>query len=278
MNPIRRLSVLLCAVPLLLCACVATPPATSASKMPAASVEPTVPPPSLVASAAGTASVGPTAAVEATSEPRVPVLDVSGYLGQPIRRAKMPTNAVALTLDDGPSGETSAVLGVLERYSARVTFFYVGNRVARWRRLMPRVRADSCEIGNHTYDHEEIRGVSRSQVLREVDRGQAVIGQYTGVTPVLMRPPTGHFDETSLEAVNSRHLVLALWSLHGQDTGSGTHAETIARGIIGSTRGGDVILLHETNPETVKALPVIIEGLKRKGLHLVTMSELLGAH
>ena len=97
----------------------------------------------------------------------------------------------------------------------------------------------------------------------------------TGRRPVFVRPPVGHWDPDALRAITARGLIMALWSVHGQDTGRGTHADRIARGVLAHARGGDIILLHETNPETVAALPSIIEGLRAEGLQPVTLAELL---
>jgi peptidoglycan/xylan/chitin deacetylase (PgdA/CDA1 family) len=224
-----------------------------------------------------TASPKPAPVAAVATAPVRPRLDTSRYMGKPVKRSRAQTTAVAITLDDGPSSNLGLVLSILREHDARVTFFFVGNRTPRFRRRMPDVIALGCEVGNHTWDHEEVEGESRARILDSVDRAQAELTTDTGVAPVLMRPPAGHWDERALEAVNSRGLVMALWSLHGQDTGEGTHSEKIARDVIRSARGGDVILLHETNIETVNALPAIIDGLRKKGLHLVTMSELLAA-
>jgi peptidoglycan-N-acetylglucosamine deacetylase len=202
-------------------------------------------------------------------------IDGRTLLGGPLTRGARGARTVAITLDDGPSKNSAEVLSIFRRYGLRCTFFYVGNRTPRYRGLVRAAYDEGFEIGDHTWDHQELKNESRAFDLAEIDRCQTQLQGLTGHRPLFVRPPSGHWDRTGLDAISARRLVMALWSLHGHDTGPGTHAGTIARGVLDSASGGDVILLHETNPETVKALPAIIEGLRAKGLTPVTLSELL---
>jgi peptidoglycan-N-acetylglucosamine deacetylase len=229
---------------------------------------------SRVASLAASAVADALAAAEPTGTPVVQ-LDPAPFLGRPVLRGPATTDAVAITMDDGPSKNTAAVLSIFRRKGARCTFFYIGNRIPRYRALMRGVAASGFEVGDHTWDHQEVKRESRAFDLSEIDRGREEIARETGIPPVFFRPPAGHYDATGLRAVADRGMVMMLWSLHGHDTGPGTHAEVIARGVLASVRPGDVILLHETNSETVRALPLILDGLRAKRLRPVTLSELL---
>lgn len=227
-----------------------------------------------VRAAEAAASAMTSASVRPTGSPAAEI-DPAPFLGRPLKRAPFATRKVALTLDDGPSRNTAEVLSIFERLNARCTFFFVGGRVRGYRSVAKQAYETGFEIGNHTWDHQEIHETPLAFDLKEIDRCQAELVEVTGHEAVFVRPPTGHWDDATLRATGERGMVLALWSLHGQDTGPGTHARTITSGVLRSARGGDVILLHETNPETVKALPAIIEGLRAKGLEPVTLSELL---
>jgi peptidoglycan/xylan/chitin deacetylase (PgdA/CDA1 family) len=226
-------------------------------------------------------SVGMAAlAASAASEPARPAMpapevDLRAFFGRPLRRAPDRPRKVAITLDDGPSAHTAAILEAFRHASASATFFFVGNRTPRYAAVAREAVRSGFEVEDHTWDHEEIKGVGVDATLKEIDRAQEELTRDTGHTPVFVRPPAGHWDDAAMRAITERGMVMALWSLHGQDTGPGTHAATIAHNVVASAQAGDIILLHETNPETVQALPEIIAGLRRKGLEPVTLLELL---
>jgi peptidoglycan/xylan/chitin deacetylase (PgdA/CDA1 family) len=232
------------------------------------------PPVSRVASAACAAAASTVGSGSAEASGHASPIDPAPFLGKVLKRAPWKTDEVAITMDDGTSHNTREVVRIFQEHGAKATFFYVGKRMG-YPGLVREVYDAGFEIGNHTWDHEEIKGVGAKQVMSEADRCDEWLRSITGTGSVFVRPPAGHYDDTTLQALTERGYILTLWSLHGHDTGAGTRAETIARGVVGSARGGDIILLHETNDETVKALPAILEGLQRKGLKPVTLTELL---
>jgi peptidoglycan-N-acetylglucosamine deacetylase len=220
------------------------------------------------------ATASPSLSAEASTATPAAQIDPGPLLGKPLKHGKSGTRKIAITMDDGTAKNSGKVMDIFERYGVRCTFFYVGKRMGH-PKIVERAYAEGFEIGDHTWDHQEIKGRSLAFDLSEIDRGARRIAAITGRKPIFVRPPAGHWDKTTLRAITKRRMVMALWNLHGHDTGAGTKAATIARDVVRSARGGDIILLHETNPETVKALPSIIRGLQRKGFKLVTLSGLL---
>lgn len=69
---------------------------------------------------------------------------------------------VALTFDDGPrSSTTGPLLDGLALREAPATFFLVGSRIPGNEELVRRMAAEGHQIGIHTYDHVELKGLSR---------------------------------------------------------------------------------------------------------------------
>ena len=81
-----------------------------------------------------------------------------------------------------------------------------------------------------------------------------------------------------MDAVASARMVPVLWDADGDDWAPGISAAEISRRILAGVRPGSIILLHDgggPRNQTVKAIPLILKGLKKRGLKPVTVSELL---
>jgi peptidoglycan/xylan/chitin deacetylase (PgdA/CDA1 family) len=181
-------------------------------------------------------------------------------------------NEVALTFDDGPSAaQTPAILETLERLGARATFFEEGRHVAGRGALMRQILAFGDEIGNHSFHHPVDPGEA------ELASTQAAIREATGFTPCLFRPPYGELNRTEKEAAIANRLELVFWTLDSEDDAHPGVGPIRAR-VVRRTKPGSIVLLHDggRHPQTVEAIAGIVEGLKRRGFRLVTVTELLG--
>jgi peptidoglycan/xylan/chitin deacetylase (PgdA/CDA1 family) len=200
-----------------------------------------------------------------------PAYDISGRI---ITSVHVREKAVALTFDDGPSRNLTKILKILNKYNSQATFFLVSDRIAKHTAWVNDIAMQGSEVGNHTATHLQLDVASSDQIAGELDKSQETIGQILGQKPTLMRPPVGKYNSQVVEAARSRKLAVALWSIHSQDTGDGSAAE-IADRVISSASPGDIILMHETGANSLKALPLVLAGLRAKGYKFVTVSQLL---
>ncbi|MBS1887216.1 MAG: polysaccharide deacetylase family protein [Actinobacteria bacterium] len=192
--------------------------------------------------------------------------------GAIVRQEPVAGNEVALTFDDGPSPtQTPPILATLHRLGARATFFEEGRHVRGNEALMRQILAFGDEIGNHSYHHPVDPGQA------ELASTQAAIRAATGFTPCLFRPPFGELDRKEGAAARANGLGIVLWTLDSHDDHHPGVAAIRAR-VLRLARPGSIVLLHDggRHPQTVGALPGIVEGLEARGLRLVTVTELLG--
>jgi len=121
---------------------------------------------------------------------------------------------IALTFDDGPYPEvTAAILDALEQYGVKATFFVLGSRVKGQEEMLKRMEELGCEIGNHTWSHADLTGLSAAQCISEIEKTNEEFKRVLGHGAAVVRPPFGHYNSTV------RNLVpypLILWTV---DTG-----------------------------------------------------------
>jgi peptidoglycan/xylan/chitin deacetylase (PgdA/CDA1 family) len=96
----------------------------------------------------------------------------------------------------------------------------------------------------------------------------------TGKKPRFARPPGGQYNGEVIRAARRSGLRTALWTVNTADY-TGKTAQQIIRRIGRNLRCGAVILLHDGPPETVEALPEIIDFIRKKGYRLVSLDEAL---
>ena len=166
---------------------------------------------------------------------------------------------VALTFDDGPGIYSRQIAATLRRARARATFFVVGERLTWWRGAL-QAEASVGVIGDHTWTHARLASLGPAGLRREIGRTRAAEIERTGRRIMLFRPPYGV--RTAAADAYVRHLGMAqvLWDVADSAVG---------------IRGGSIVLLHETRPQTLPLLRAILRDLKQRGLRAVTVPELL---
>jgi peptidoglycan/xylan/chitin deacetylase (PgdA/CDA1 family) len=206
----------------------------------------------------------------------------SQWLGRTDWRGRTDLGAVALTFDDGPGPDTERILDVLAEHQLCGTFFLIGCHVERFPQTARRVVAGGHEIGNHSYSHPIYLFRSAGETRRQLERTQAVIAATTGVSPRLARPPCGVRTPAYFRAARRLGLRTVQWDVAGFDWKQRS-GEQIAQEVLRKVRPGSIVLLHDGDSEgkrdrreTVVALPLIIEGLRARDLHIVPLNQLLG--
>jgi peptidoglycan-N-acetylglucosamine deacetylase len=207
-------------------------------------------------------------------------------------------NKVALTFDDGPDPDwTPKILDALKKEHASATFFLIGIQTDKFPGLAERIYREGHAIGNHTFTHPDVSNISSTQMKVELNLTERLFASLVGVRVVLMRPPYA-IDEEPDTADQVRPLEFA------QDLGYITvgnridpndwsdkprhhTAEEISTYVLAhlppcgpnDLRCGNIVLLHDgggNRAETLRALPMIIDGIRARGLEVAPVYELLG--
>lgn len=196
--------------------------------------------------------------------------------GAAIAQDVKPDKLCALTFDDGPSADkTALVLAKLEKYQVPATFFLVGQNIGpATTEVMLRARKDGCEFGNHSWSYAGLDSADAAAIKDSIDRTSAAIKAAVGAEPRFFRAPNLATSPAMFAAIKLPFCEGVL----GMDwSGCGTDAQARAANVLSGMRDGAIILLHDVQPDphpTPEALDILIPELKKRGYELVTLSEL----
>ena len=182
---------------------------------------------------------------------------------------------IALTFDDGPGQYTDKLLDCLEENNAHATFFMLGQLVDQYPETVKRMVELGCELGNHSWDHQNMLDLSLDGVVKEFgDTDQALIDA-CGQESTVIRPPYGNYTDDIIAAVGKPFI---LWSIDSLDW-KYLDADLDYNGIMNDSNLGDgaVILMHDIHGPSVDAALRLIPALVDQGYKLVTVSEMAAA-
>jgi peptidoglycan/xylan/chitin deacetylase (PgdA/CDA1 family) len=182
---------------------------------------------------------------------------------------------IALTFDDGPDELTPDYLNVLERFGARATFFVVGELCAANPELVSAIAAGGHEVAGHGYTHRRFPSLSAEELRQELTRTAALLPRSSGQR--LVRPPHGTISLASTLTCVQAGFTTALWS-HDSGDWRTTSTDDVCAAFEDerALEPGAVVLLHEGQPWTLRALPKLLGKLSEAGHDFVPMGELLG--
>src|SRR5690606_34602605 len=114
--------------------------------------------------------------------------------GPVLTRLPATAPAVWLTIDDGPSDDTLALLDLLDAHGARATFFLVGERAAARPELVRAIAARGHGIGNHSRTHPQawFWALGPRRMREEIAGAQAQLTAIAGRAPRWFRAVVGH--------------------------------------------------------------------------------------
>lgn len=183
---------------------------------------------------------------------------------------------VALTFDDGPdASNTEQILKSLKSVNGRATFFLVGSRIEGEEDIVQQEFNAGHEIGNHSWDHQYASNISEKEQRAEMNKTNEAIRKVIGEYPTVFRCPGGITSDV-YETENINPIIL--WSIDTLDwsTKSSTSTFNAIKKVFkkGQNLDGDIVLMHDIQDSTPKAVENIVKFLDKKGYQLVTVSEL----
>jgi peptidoglycan/xylan/chitin deacetylase (PgdA/CDA1 family) len=192
----------------------------------------------------------------------------------------MQRKEIALTFDDGPYPFYTPLLlhQLAMEEQTPATFFLVGRTVQEYPQLVERILSAGGEIGNHTFNHYALTGLSDEEIQDQIADCGALLSQYTGSQPTLFRPPHGRYDARVVEIARRLGYRTILWSDAPDDApkdNSDVPVPVIVERVLAHAKPGGIVLLHSGQYNTIEAIPQIVDTLQSEGYTFVTVSQLL---
>jgi peptidoglycan/xylan/chitin deacetylase (PgdA/CDA1 family) len=179
---------------------------------------------------------------------------------------------VLLTFDDGPKEKAmiEPMLDILDKHKAKAIFFMNGYRIKEHPELLKMVYERGQTIGNHSWDHIELKKENNAKIDQQLKDVQTIIKETIGITPVFFRPPFASSNDHVREASKQEKMLFMTWSDGSLDWAlpkgfdMTTKSEAVITNVFQLLHNGSNILMHEL-PWTVKALDKLLTQLEEKG-------------
>lgn len=178
---------------------------------------------------------------------------------------------IALTFDDGPSGEkTNRIVEALSKNKAHATFFMVGNRMKSSKSVIENVLNHGNEIGSHSYAHKNMARQKLQDVIADTEKTNEIYKSITGKDLIYTRPPYGSITKEIKESLDT---IFITWNLDTEDW-LHRNKDYIVNYVMENVSDGDIILMHDSYNSTVEAVEELLPKLYANGYQVVSVSEL----
>jgi peptidoglycan-N-acetylglucosamine deacetylase len=193
-----------------------------------------------------------------------------------VNAANTSERVVALTFDDGPSGEeTVRILDILKDNRVEAAFFCIGKNMAGRESLVRRMLEEGHVIGNHSYSHHHYFDFFSARKMGiDMQRMSQSCLDITGLSPRFFRPPYGVTNPNLKKAVFKGGFISIGWSIRSYDTVIRNEDRLLDR-ILSSLKPGAILLLHDGPEITPLILTRLLKGIADKGYRTIRLDKMI---
>lgn len=193
---------------------------------------------------------------------------------------------VYLTFDDGPSTGTEEILAILKEYDVKATFFVVGKEDDYSMEMYKKIVEEGHTLGMHSYSHQYSTIYQSVEAFaQDIKRQEDLLKEATGEDIRLFRFPGGSSNLVSnigmqefIKYLNEEGITYFDWNVSSGDaTSKSLEPEALVQNVIQDVGiyKNSVVLMHDAadKPNTVKALPMLIEQLQEMDVDILPITE-----
>ncbi|WP_026914108.1 polysaccharide deacetylase family protein [Christiangramia portivictoriae] len=187
-------------------------------------------------------------------------------------------NAIYLTFDDGPIPEiTPWVLDLLDDYSAKATFFCIGENVVKNPNIFQSILKNGHAVGNHTYNHLNGWKSSKAVYTQNTEKTQQAFkdNHYHPETR-FFRPPYGRIKNSQASALVESGYKIVMWDVISGDYDHNLSAEKCYQNVIENAASGSTIVFHDSEKafkNLREVLPRVLRYYSEKGFTFKSLTD-----
>lgn len=195
------------------------------------------------------------------------------WLGPVVTHFSADAKEVWVTIDDGPTEDTPAILDLFEKHGVKATFFVKGALAQRRPEMIRDMIRRGHSVGNHSQTHPSATFwcLPPARIADQIDQCNATLAAIMGSAPALFRAPVGTKNPAVHPALERKGMTLVGWSARAFDTKT-DDAERVVRRIMPDVKPGAIILLHQGRRASLQMLARVIEEVQRAGYRFVIPS------
>ncbi len=181
---------------------------------------------------------------------------------------------VILTFDDGPQVRTThAILKALADHCTKATFFSIGKMAVGLPEILRDVAKGGHTIGTHTWSHKNLSKLKAEQAKEEIEKGASGVARAAGVPiSTFFRYPFLRDSKDTLDHLGSRNVGVFSTDVDSFDFKMQS-PDRLVKSIMTKLdkRGKGILLMHDIQPITAKAMPALLDALAAGGYKIVHM-------
>lgn len=175
---------------------------------------------------------------------------------------------ITFTFDDGPSVKnTPKLLDILSKYGIQSVFFVLGEKLKTTtaRAIVERAKREGHIIGNHSFDHANLRTLSKEQIIEQVKKTEQQILECTGGNRCdLFRPPYGATNAKVADVLKELGYTQVLWNVDTMDWKYKQEGMWVDYGLQQiKAREDSIVLMHDIHASTVTHIEALIKKIKK---------------
>lgn len=181
---------------------------------------------------------------------------------------------VVLTFDDGPQVNTTRpILDALDQQCTKAIFFSLGKMAIGLPEIIRDVAHRGHTVGTHTWSHADMRKKSDQEAKDEIEKGISGVRRAVGgpISP-FFRFPYLRDSQSTLAHLASRNIAVFSTDVDSFDFKRQT-PDQLVQAIMKrlDKKGKGILLMHDIQPHTAKAMPSLLAALKAGGYKIVHM-------